>query len=218
MYTRASASDYDDWEKLYENPGWSFNDLEPLFAKVPPGVHFCDHLLTGPHRQTETYELDPSASGHGASGPLKVSYGGQYARDHVVVFSQFSQVTSGKRVCSSSMPSPPTVKTRPSSKTHKTSRPTMHVVCVGPLLFLPSLKASENSNGPSRWRFDRRVLTFMSATQMDRFQDRTALRYGTWIRLQQAGQYKLEDRSRQLRIPCSIRVCVAPLLDVATSR
>jgi alcohol oxidase len=30
MYTRASASDYDDWD----TEGWTFNDLKPLFKKV----------------------------------------------------------------------------------------------------------------------------------------------------------------------------------------
>lgn len=34
MYTRASASDYDTWEKDYENSGWGFKDLIPLFNKV----------------------------------------------------------------------------------------------------------------------------------------------------------------------------------------
>ena len=34
MYTRASASDYDDWEKVHENPGWGSNDLIPLLRKV----------------------------------------------------------------------------------------------------------------------------------------------------------------------------------------
>ena len=34
MYARASASDYDDWEKTYENPGWGSNDLIPLLRKV----------------------------------------------------------------------------------------------------------------------------------------------------------------------------------------
>lgn len=34
MYTRASASDYDDWNM----EGWSFGDLKPLFKKVGPGV------------------------------------------------------------------------------------------------------------------------------------------------------------------------------------
>ena len=34
MYTRASASDYDDWNM----EGWSFRDLRPLFKKVHPRV------------------------------------------------------------------------------------------------------------------------------------------------------------------------------------
>jgi alcohol oxidase len=32
MYTRANASDYDDWN----TPAWTFNDLKPLLKKVPP--------------------------------------------------------------------------------------------------------------------------------------------------------------------------------------
>jgi hypothetical protein len=34
MYTRASASDYDDWEKVHENPGWGSDELIPLLRKV----------------------------------------------------------------------------------------------------------------------------------------------------------------------------------------
>lgn len=34
MYTRASASDYDDWEKLYSNPGWGSADLLQYLKKV----------------------------------------------------------------------------------------------------------------------------------------------------------------------------------------
>ena len=34
MYTRASASDYDDWEKVHENPGWGSDNLIPLLRKV----------------------------------------------------------------------------------------------------------------------------------------------------------------------------------------
>ena len=34
MYTRASASDYDDWENIYGNPGWGSKDLIPLLEKV----------------------------------------------------------------------------------------------------------------------------------------------------------------------------------------
>ncbi|KIL67101.1 GMC oxidoreductase [Amanita muscaria Koide BX008] len=54
MYTRAAASDYDDWEVKYNNPGWGFNDLLPLLQKA------------------ETF--DRSAPYHGFNGPLKISY------------------------------------------------------------------------------------------------------------------------------------------------
>ncbi|TFY67269.1 hypothetical protein EVG20_g4001 [Dentipellis fragilis] len=58
MYTRPSASDYDDWETLYKNPGWGSKDLIPLVEK------------------TETYQVKPDALNHGYGGPLKVSNGG----------------------------------------------------------------------------------------------------------------------------------------------
>ncbi|KAH7923954.1 alcohol oxidase [Leucogyrophana mollusca] len=58
MYTRAAASDYDDWETLFHNPGWGSKDLLPLLKK------------------TETYQIREGAPTHGYSGPLKVSYGG----------------------------------------------------------------------------------------------------------------------------------------------
>lgn len=57
-YTRPAASDYDDWERLYDNPGWGFESLRPLFQKL------------------ETYEPDTEdTSIHGFSGPMRVSYG-----------------------------------------------------------------------------------------------------------------------------------------------
>ena len=34
MYTRAAASDYDDWKTVYGNKGWSSADLLPLLRKV----------------------------------------------------------------------------------------------------------------------------------------------------------------------------------------
>ena len=34
MYTRPSASDYDDWETVYKNPGWGSKDLIPFLRKV----------------------------------------------------------------------------------------------------------------------------------------------------------------------------------------
>ncbi|KAJ8482000.1 hypothetical protein ONZ51_g5643 [Trametes cubensis] len=59
MYTRAAASDYDDWANVYGNRGWSSDDLLPLLRKC------------------ETYEIEPGkGKTHGSFGPLKVSYGG----------------------------------------------------------------------------------------------------------------------------------------------
>lgn len=37
-YTHACASDYDDWEKVYENPGWGSKELVPLLRKVGCGI------------------------------------------------------------------------------------------------------------------------------------------------------------------------------------
>ncbi|EGO00550.1 hypothetical protein SERLA73DRAFT_104857 [Serpula lacrymans var. lacrymans S7.3] len=60
MYTRASLSDYDDWERLHDNPGWGAKDLIPLM------------------RKSETYQIKPGEPTHGYSGPLKISYGGLF--------------------------------------------------------------------------------------------------------------------------------------------
>ncbi|KIK54126.1 hypothetical protein GYMLUDRAFT_100155 [Collybiopsis luxurians FD-317 M1] len=58
MYTRASASDYDDWERL-GNLGWGSKDLIPLAKKV------------------ETYQVpDGNPAVHGFTGPISVSHGG----------------------------------------------------------------------------------------------------------------------------------------------
>ena len=34
FYTRAAASDYDDWENVYGNKGWGSEYLVPLLKKV----------------------------------------------------------------------------------------------------------------------------------------------------------------------------------------
>ncbi|KAJ7237305.1 GMC oxidoreductase-domain-containing protein, partial [Mycena haematopus] len=60
VYTRAAASDYDDWETLYGNMGWGSKDLIPLLKK------------------TETYQVKPGDPIHGYSGPLHVSHGGAF--------------------------------------------------------------------------------------------------------------------------------------------
>lgn len=60
MYSRPAASDYDDWERCYDNPGWGFESLRPLFQKL------------------ETYELETGdKSIHGYSGPMHVSHGNE---------------------------------------------------------------------------------------------------------------------------------------------
>jgi alcohol oxidase len=58
MYTRPSASDYDDWERVYNNPGWGSRDLIPLLRKI------------------ETYDVPGGGITHGTDGPLVVSPGG----------------------------------------------------------------------------------------------------------------------------------------------
>lgn len=53
MYTRAAASDYDDWAAVHGNPGWSSKQLLPLLRKVR-------HLI--PYNQIYRlgYRLSPS--------------------------------------------------------------------------------------------------------------------------------------------------------------
>ena len=58
MYTRASASDYDDWKTVYENPGWGSNDLIPLLRKVGAIVGF-DHILLRFHAHAIAVIFDP---------------------------------------------------------------------------------------------------------------------------------------------------------------
>ncbi|KAG2153874.1 GMC oxidoreductase-domain-containing protein [Suillus clintonianus] len=54
VYTRAAASDYDDWGV----DGWESENLIPLMKKI------------------ETYEVQPDRPTHGYDGPIKVSSGG----------------------------------------------------------------------------------------------------------------------------------------------
>ncbi|KAG0696772.1 GMC oxidoreductase-domain-containing protein [Suillus ampliporus] len=55
VYTRAPASDFDDWEV----DGWESENLIPLMKKL------------------ETYEVQPDRPTHGYNGPIKVSSGGR---------------------------------------------------------------------------------------------------------------------------------------------
>ncbi|KAF9036276.1 alcohol oxidase-like protein [Panaeolus papilionaceus] len=55
-YTRASASDYDDWETIHGNKGWGSDYLIPLLRKA------------------ETYQDKGISELHGSRGPIKVSF------------------------------------------------------------------------------------------------------------------------------------------------
>lgn len=39
MYTRGAQSDFDAWENEFNNPGWGFKDLLPLFQKVSLSIY-----------------------------------------------------------------------------------------------------------------------------------------------------------------------------------
>lgn len=56
MYTRAAASDYDDWESVYNNPGWGSRHLIPLLMKA------------------EAFQTGGDPATHGTSGPIKASF------------------------------------------------------------------------------------------------------------------------------------------------
>lgn len=74
MYTRASASDYDDWETKYKNPGWGSKALIPLLRKA------------------ETWQSsEGDLSTHGTNGPIKVSY----MKDQINVGTQFLDAAAG---------------------------------------------------------------------------------------------------------------------------
>ncbi|TFL02853.1 hypothetical protein BDV98DRAFT_655093 [Pterulicium gracile] len=57
IYARGSASDFDEWKNVYQNPGWGASDLKPLMEKL------------------ETYQPAPGSPSHGSSGPMKGSIG-----------------------------------------------------------------------------------------------------------------------------------------------
>ncbi|KAG6879088.1 hypothetical protein C0992_005233 [Termitomyces sp. T32_za158] len=71
-YTRAAASDYDDWETIHGNPGWGSEHLIPLLKKA------------------ETYQPQGDLSTHGTQGPIKVSFTSESPN----VASQFLTVAS----------------------------------------------------------------------------------------------------------------------------
>ncbi|KAF8135622.1 hypothetical protein EV363DRAFT_1551232 [Boletus edulis] len=84
MYTRAAASDYDDWETICNNPGWGSKDLLPLL------------------RKTETYEVKEHEPTHGYSGPLKVSYGGCFTNIGIQAFDVAAKYDPGRKMADDS--------------------------------------------------------------------------------------------------------------------
>ncbi|SJL09655.1 related to alcohol oxidase [Armillaria ostoyae] len=74
MYTRAAASDFDDWERLYGNPGWGSSDLIPLARKV------------------ENYPGDTLSETHGTGGPIDISTGniaGDFGNQYLAVAAKY---------------------------------------------------------------------------------------------------------------------------------
>ena len=57
IYARGSASDFDEWKNVFENPGWGAEELTPLMKKL------------------ETYQPAPDAPTHGSTGGMKGSIG-----------------------------------------------------------------------------------------------------------------------------------------------
>ena len=75
MYMRPVPSDYDDWETVYGNKGWSSRELIPLLKKVCCRYSFgklIGILMTPP--KAETYQPNPNHPSHGSTGPLKISF------------------------------------------------------------------------------------------------------------------------------------------------
>ena len=79
MYTRAAASDYDDWEEKFKNPGWGSTSIIPLLKKVRHCYYMGPLQIAEADTQTENYQVAPNQDDvHGYSGRLKVSYGGAF--------------------------------------------------------------------------------------------------------------------------------------------
>ena len=91
VYTRASASDYDGWEKDHGNPGWGSEALIPLLKEVSQyqgRVHRSSVPSDVFNIQIETYGPGTFNSTHGTTGPLKISF----TEGHTNVATQFLDV------------------------------------------------------------------------------------------------------------------------------
>ena len=74
VYTRAAASDYDNWENVYGNKGWGSKHLIPFLKKVRAFRSIYLGTNCGSVLQAETYQSSSANSTHGKSGPVKVSF------------------------------------------------------------------------------------------------------------------------------------------------
>ena len=106
MYTHASASDYDDWERL-GNPGWGASQLIPLAKNVRYSYTLPPYSNSPGQLESYTPFKDEIHS-HGTSGPIRVSPGGcatSIGRDFLTMASKydrdrpFTQDTNDFRTC-----------------------------------------------------------------------------------------------------------------------
>ena len=90
VYTRAAASDYDDWETVHGNKGWGSEDIIPLLKKVAIPPNFEPSVVYSLIYKAETYQPGSTNDTHGTSGPIKVSY----ASDSINVAENFLEVAA----------------------------------------------------------------------------------------------------------------------------
>lgn len=74
MYTRAAASDFDEWETEHKNPGWGSDKIIPLLRKVTSCELYYFSVNSHFFLQVETYQGPGDPRVHGTSGPIKISY------------------------------------------------------------------------------------------------------------------------------------------------
>ncbi|TCD66628.1 hypothetical protein EIP91_001095 [Steccherinum ochraceum] len=86
VFNRASASEYDDWENKFNNPGWGSKDLIPLLMKA---------------RRMLGFQIEHDQDRYGSSGPIKVSYGGYFGRVSQDFLDTAAEYDKDRRVTSS---------------------------------------------------------------------------------------------------------------------
>lgn len=193
MYTRAAASDYDDWATVYGNRGWSSADLLPLLRKV------CDgHGLTrNPKKtiQSESVNESHSSAKHTKSKQEKKRTAIQgHLRSHTegstrrLVKSSLMLVPSTtKAVGTLTMSTDYTRSTNMGSVVHLTfvahaHRPVMH-----------NLEVAEVCHSSQSYHFHH-----LGKPQVDRYQDRNPVGHRPPLHLQ-SGAPKRPHLERILR-------------------